>query len=296
VTLPAVPERTSDAPGSPRVRSSHSQRLPLRDGLQLHAHEQGQGPCVLLVHGFTGAGSAFGERVLEALSARFRVIAVDLIGHGASDRPHGPQRYAIEAIVRDLCDVLDARAVRHATWVGYSMGARIALAAGVLAPERVAALVCEGGSPGLREPLERSERVRADESLARALEQDGIEPFVERWMSLPLFATQQRLPRATLAHERARRLVNDPRALAACLRGLGTGSQPSFWEALPALRVPALLLAGELDSKYAALASAMAAQLPGADRAIVPAAGHTTHLEQPDAYLAAVLPFIDKVS
>jgi 2-succinyl-6-hydroxy-2,4-cyclohexadiene-1-carboxylate synthase len=274
--------------------SGTSRRVRLRDGLELHVHERGSGPALLLVHGFTGAGTAFGDAVLAPLAARHRVLAVDLIGHGASDRPHVPARYDMAQIARDLCELLDACALPRAAVLGYSMGARVALGLTVLAPARVAALVCEGGSPGLREAHERSARCAADEALARDLERAGIAPFVERWMDLPLFATQKRLPESILAGERERRLGNDPLALAACLRGLGTGVQPSFWQALPEVRVPVLLLAGELDARYRELAQAMQAELPDARTAIVAHAGHTAHLERPGAYLAAVQPFIDE--
>jgi 2-succinyl-6-hydroxy-2,4-cyclohexadiene-1-carboxylate synthase len=286
----------SAATAAPSTAAPHgiSRRVRLRDALELHVHERGTGPALLLVHGFTGSGAAFGEAVLAPLAAHHRVLAVDLIGHGASDRPHAPERYAMAQIARDLCDVLDACALPRAAVLGYSMGARAALGLTILAPGRVAALLCEGGSPGLREAHERSARVAADEALARELESHGIAPFVERWMNLPLFATQKRLPGSILAGERERRLANDPRALAACLRGLGTGSQPSFWEALADVRVPVLLLAGALDARYGELAQAMQTRIPDARTALVADAGHTAHLERPGAYLAAVQPFIDR--
>jgi 2-succinyl-6-hydroxy-2,4-cyclohexadiene-1-carboxylate synthase len=90
------------------------------------------------------------------------------------------------------------------------------------------------------------------------------------------------------AAERARRLRNDPRALAACLRGLGTGAQPSFWDRLTEVRAPALLLTGEEDAKFTDIARGMAAALPECLHVGVPSAGHAVHLEAPDAWLEAV--------
>jgi 2-succinyl-6-hydroxy-2,4-cyclohexadiene-1-carboxylate synthase len=270
-------------------------RVRLRDGLVLALREQGAGPALLLVHGFTGSQRAWGEPVIAALAAHGRVLAVDLIGHGASDLAQRAERYGVREVVADLCEVLDARGAADALWIGYSQGARIARAAAVLAPARVAGLVLEGGSPGIERADERATRAAADAALAARLEREGIEPFVAHWMALPLFASQQRLPARTLEAERQRRLANDPLALAACLRGLGSGAQPSFWSALGAIRAPALLLAGEHDAKYRELARAMAAALPRARAAVITDAGHATHLEQPKRYLEAVLAHVEPI-
>ena len=84
---------------------------------------------------------------------------------------------------------------------------------------------------------------------------------------------------------------NNPEALAACLRGLGTGAQPSFWDDLPGIRVPALVLAGEEDQKFSTLARRMAGMIQGAELRLIPRAGHSIHLENPFAWLAAVRTF-----
>ena len=270
-------------------------RVPLRDGESLAIHDAGRGRPALLVHGFTGSAAAWGEDLLAALAAELRVIAMDLLGHGASSRPGRPERYALAEQVADLCEVLDACGVRDALWIGYSMGGRIALAAACLRPERVAGLVLEGASPGLREPAERAARIASDAALAERLLRDGIGPFVDGWMAQPLFATQRRIGAARLAAERERRLRGDPRALAACLRGAGTGAQPPLWDRLAGIRAPALLLAGDEDEKFRELAATMARALPSALAQTIPGAGHATHLERPDAFTRAVRGFARRV-
>ena len=114
-------------------------------------------------------------------------------------------------------------------------------------------------------------------------------------MSLPLFVSQRRLAPELLARERERRLHNSPAALAACLRGLGTGVQPTFWDALPDVRVPALLIAGEEDTKFRAISGRMAEAMPSAETRVIPGCGHTTHLENPKAWLAAVQHFSQRL-
>lgn len=253
---------------------------------------QGEGAPVLLIHGFTGCAEAWGEGILAGLARSVRVLAVDLPGHGESDRSTDPARYEWGRVLQDLVDVLDAEHVRRADWVGYSMGGRLALAAAVLRPDRVRRLVLESASPGLAAAEDRARRRRQDEALARKLEAGGIEGFVDSWMRLPLFASQERLPGTVLRDARRRRLRNDPGALAAVLRGLGTGVQPSFWERLGEVRAQTLLLTGALDEKYEGAARRMLAALHRARHLSVPAVGHTVHLESPRGWLEAVRPFL----
>ncbi|MFC1661877.1 alpha/beta fold hydrolase, partial [Gemmatimonadota bacterium] len=175
---------------------------------------------------------------------------------------------------------------------GYSMGGRVALAGGILHPERVSALILESASPGLASDNARRARRRADEALAEGILLGGMEEFVDHWLGLPLFATQGKLPPQVRAVARERRLENNPKALAACLRGLGIGAQPSFWDRLAGVEAPTLLLAGEEDQKFIEISQQMAEEIPGSTLRLVPRAGHTIHLENAFAWLAAVRTFL----
>lgn len=110
-------------------------------GVSLHVQDEGRGPAVLLLHGFPDSGALWRHQVPELVAAGYRVIAPDLRGFGASDRPADPAAYALPIIVGDVLGVLDACGVDRATVVGHDWGAAIAwaLAAGV--PERVDRLV-----------------------------------------------------------------------------------------------------------------------------------------------------------
>lgn len=260
----------------------------LRDGLRLHARVQGKGEPLLLIHGFTGSMEAWGEEVLNGLAQDHQVVAVDLIGHGASEKPADPQRYRVDEVLQDLCQLLDALEMEQACWLGYSMGGRIALAGAALKPTRLSSLILESASPGLRNENERRARRRADEALAEGILRGGMEAFVDHWMGLPLFATQGKLPPHIREATRRLRLKNSPEALAACLRGNGTGAQPSFWEDLEKIQIPTLLLAGEEDQKFTDINSQMAERMASAELRLIPMAGHSIHLENPFAFLAAV--------
>ncbi len=215
------------------------------NGVHLNVEVRGEGPALLLLHGFTGSGATWTPH-LGAWQG-FTTVAVDLLGHGESDAPTGPDRYRMECCVEDLTALLDRLDIRRAAVLGYSMGGRIALHLALSAPERLWALVLESASPGIEDPSEREERVGSDATLAEAIERDGVEAFVDRWQAQPIFATQARLPAAVREELRRQRLRSDPRGLANSLRGVGAGVQEPVLARLGELRIPALLLAGALD-------------------------------------------------
>lgn len=262
--------------------------------ITLYVEQSGAGRPLLLLHGFTGSAATWAP-FLEHLGPHFRTLAPDLVGHGRSDSPPDAERYSIERCVDDLLAILDMLQIARADVLGYSMGGRVALHLACAARERVGALVLESSSPGIAEAAERAARVAADEALAESIERDGLAAFVERWERLPLFASQADLPQELRARLHAQRLRNDPRGLANSLRGMGAGRQPSLWEQLAALDIPTLLIAGERDTKYTALAGQMQALLPNARAAIVPAAGHAVHLERPQLFIQNVIEFLRQI-
>lgn len=252
-----------------------------------HTYENGAGPALLLLHGFTGSSDNWAE-LTPRLSRRFRVIRVDLPGHGKTAAAADHARGALPAVAADLAAVLAEHDATPAHVLGYSMGARLALGLALLHPHAVATLMLESGSPGLASAAERAARRDADEALAERIERNGIVAFVDEWERLPLWESQRSLPEATRRRLRERRLRCDPAGLAASLRQMGTGAQPSFWDDLGRLQVPTLLITGALDAKFGATAAAMRAQNPAFEHQIVAGAGHTPHLEQPAAWLELV--------
>jgi 2-succinyl-6-hydroxy-2,4-cyclohexadiene-1-carboxylate synthase len=246
----------------------------------LHAEVEGSGPRTVLVHGFTQTRRSWGA-VGAALARRFEVVRVDAPGHGRSSD-----------VGADLA--AGARMVGtvggQASYLGYSMGARLCLQLAVDAPTLVRSLVLVSGTAGIADDEDRRRRRSADDRLATELEQIGLEEFLQRWLTGPLFAS---LDPAQAGLEARRE--NTVAGLAASLRLAGTGAQEPLWSRLDALAMRVLIVAGAKDAAFCALASAMVSAIgPNAELALVPDAGHAVHLERPEAFLAVVEPFLGR--
>jgi len=223
---------------------------------------------LVLLHGFTQTGASW-DGVVRELAGRYRALAPDL----------GPGPWEAEL------DRLEALAPAAFALCGYSMGGRLALALALRIPERVRRLVLVSASPGLAGAGERAARRAADEALADRIEAIGVEAFAREWAAQPLFAGQPAEVAAAAREDRLRRSADD---LAAQLRGLGTGAMSSLWERLGELRMPTVLVVGEQDPKFLAIAGQMEARLARAERVVVPGAGHAVQLEAPAAVAAAL--------
>ena len=265
------------------------------NGVRLGIEERGKTSnnhqTLVLLHGFTGSTAGWGHHMDTLADSGLRIIALDLLGHGQSDAPEDAKRYSIENCQKDILAVLQALSVKkgHAIILGYSMGGRIALYTAFSGYFR--ALILESSSPGLEDAAEREERRASDEALAASIDHEGISAFIERWERLPLFASQKSLSLECREDLHRQRLQNNATGLAQSLRGVGTGVQPSLYAQLPALRMPVLLIAVELDTKFTSIAIRMAHALPQSQLHIIPAAGHTVHLEQPQLFTSLVRDF-----
>jgi 2-succinyl-6-hydroxy-2,4-cyclohexadiene-1-carboxylate synthase len=116
-----------------------------------------------------------------------------------------------------------------------------------------------------------------------------VDAFLAWWLGQPMFAGLPDDP-----DDRAARATNTPAGLASSLRRCGTGVQEPLWHRLGEITVPTLVLAGEHDTKFAAIAERMAAHLGGPTRReLVPGAGHAAHLENPTAFLALLTTWLE---
>jgi 2-succinyl-6-hydroxy-2,4-cyclohexadiene-1-carboxylate synthase len=248
----------------------------------------------MLLHGFTGRGRSM-SGVAAALADTHEILAPDLPGHGASVTDRDAADYGFDRCVDALAATLEHAGHRRADWIGYSMGARLALGCAVRHPQCVRSLVLLAARAGIDNPDERASRRRADQGLAARIERDGVEAFVDEWLAQPLFATLLQSDATTLERERAARLDNDAAGLAAALRGYGPAAQPPLHALLARIDVPVLLVAGALDERFVEHAHDLARRLPRAQVRLVPDAGHAAHVERPDAFADLVRDFLRRV-
>lgn len=250
---------------------------------------------ILLLHGFTGSGASWDNHASYLRGQGYRVLAPDLPGHGGN-LPDDPADYTIEAAAAQLAELLQSEATGPIHLLGYSMGGRLALYFALSYPALTRSLLLESASPGLATVEERAARRAGDEALASRIEEEGIPAFVAFWESLPLWASQARLPALDRQRLHERRLANHTTGLAHSLRQMGTGAQPSLWDRLGELDLPVLLLVGDEDEKFVGIGQRMARLLPQAQFLSVPEAGHTVHIEQPDRFRRALLGFMQQVN
>lgn len=246
--------------------------------MSLHAERDGVGPPLVLVHGFTQTRRCWGPEAAD-LARDHEVIRVDAPGHGRSSDVRADLRAGGRLIADQGAD---------ATYLGYSMGARFCLHLALSDPALVRGLVLVGGTAGIDDPDERADRRTRDAATAARLEADGLDSFLETWLAQPLFAGLS--PERAFREERRENTVE---GLASSLRDAGTGSQEPCWDQLGRLTMPVLVVAGALDEKFSALARRMEAAIgDNAMLALIPDAGHAAHLEQPEAFLAVLRPWL----
>lgn len=232
---------------------------------------------VVLAHGFTQTARSWSgfTRLLQERLPDAGTTAVDLPGHGD----------ATAAADLDLWASADRLVALGGagTYIGYSMGGRVALHATIAHPQQISRLVLIGATAGIDDDDERRSRRIADERLADHIETVGVETFIDEWLENPLF---DGLTDASAL--RADRLRNTAAGLAASLRATGTGTQTPLWDRLGEIHCPVLVLVGERDDKFAALGERLADGLASASLVVIAGAGHSVHLEQPEATVQAV--------
>lgn len=269
-------------------------RVAASDGLGLHAEAEGQGPPLLLSAGYCQTAENFRPQVGRYAAAGYRVVVWDYRGHGRSDAPLDPARYAMAQVVDDLGRVLDwAAPGAPAILGGLSFGGLASLHFALAHPERVRALLLFASGPGFKSPEAQARWEAQVGRIADRLEAKGFEGYVDGRAAATAIGLRPELPAAQAAGRAI--TAQDPRAVALFGRRVA-GPVPTVIDALPSIRVPTLVLVGERDADYLRAADVMAARIPGAKRVAIPGAGHCANLEETDAFDRAVLDFLAGLS
>jgi pimeloyl-ACP methyl ester carboxylesterase len=245
-----------------------------RNGVNLYYEVHGSGPPLLLTHGYSST-SAMWQDQIEALSKHHRLVLWDMRGHGESDYPDDPTAYSEALTIADMAALLDEVGAKRAVVGGLSLGGYMSLAFYRAHPERVRALLIIDTGPGFKKDEAR------DAWNKRALETG--DRFEREGLAVLKSGSRER---STVTHRNAQ-------GLARAARGMLTQRDARVIELLPDIKVPSLVVVGADDAPFLAASDYMAAKIPGAKKVVIPAAGHAVNIDQPQAFIDAVLPFLD---
>ena len=250
------------------------------DGVRICFTVQGQGEAVVLLHGFAASLDMMGPLV-GSLSKDYRVIAMDVRGHGKSDKPHDPKQYGTE-MVEDVVRLLDHLEIEHAHVVGYSMGGAIGLKLLTTHSDRVlSAVIGAYGWHRVPEQVGEDLMERVADSLERG---EGFGPLFDALAPSRPEPDPERVAAAT----RMVLAANDVQALAAVARGFRYLAPTET--ALRATGVPTLAIVGESDGLRPEV-ERLKGVLSRLELVIVTGTDHISTLTSPD-FVAGVKSFL----
>jgi pimeloyl-[acyl-carrier protein] methyl ester esterase len=251
------------------------------DGCRLAYDELGSGqPAILFLHGIMMDRSVFAAQI-EAFAASHRVVAVDLRGHGDSDKP--ADGYTFERYVADIRFVIDALGLSRPVIAGWSMGGAIAMAFAAAYPGVASKLVLIGTTPCLvqRPDWPHAVPTEAAQQIGQALATDyagGAAAFCQM-----MFPETDAAPAS--AHALRVMLQSAPHATSSCMQNIGGADLRSL---LGAIRDPVQVICGERDAVCPPDASRHIAQTTGGSLSLIPEAGHCALMTRPTEFNAAM--------
>src|SRR5436190_14720963 len=229
-----------------------------RDGVKIHYEVTGDGPALLLTHGYSATGQMW-QGQLATLSPHFKVITWDMRGHGASDYPQDQAAYSEALTVADMAALLDAVGAEQAIVGGLSLGGYMSLAFYRAHPDRVRALLIIDTGPGFKKDHAREVWNKRAHDTGDRFEREGLEVL------------------KSASRERSSVTHRDASGLARAARGMLTQRDARVIESLPDIKVPSLIVVGADDTPFLAASDYMAAKIPGAQKVVIPAAGHAVN-------------------
>lgn len=248
------------------------------NGIDLYYESHGQGPAMVLVHGFGDSGALWQAQV-DAFADRYQVVTMDMRGHGRSESPVDPGLYTQDQVVEDLRAVMDAAGVERGVIGGHSLGGYTALRFYQRYPERVRGLILSGTGPGYRKMRGARGWTEMNESAAKKLAADGMDTSFDARES----GTGRHGGDVPIQHI-VRGLVNVRR---------GVMRMPPLVECTE-IKARAIVLVGEQDEAFRGSSEYMVAKIPDVSGPIVvPGASHWANYDDPATWNAAVAEFLD---
>jgi 3-oxoadipate enol-lactonase len=264
------------------------------DGATLWYEEHGSGPeTVVFAHGLLWSGRMFDAQVAE-LADRFRCVTFDFRGQGRSEVTAGG--YDMDTLADDAAALIEALGCAPCHFVGLSMGGFIGMRLAARRPGLVRSLVLMETSADA-EPAENVPRYRMLGGIVGVLGRVGMRLVMPRVMRIMFGRTFLQDPARADDRRvwRERGMANHPRGITRALRGV-IERKPVYGE-LGKIAVPTLVVVGDEDvATVPAKAERLHAAIPGSRMVVIPGAGHTSSVEQPDLVNAALEGFLASVS
>lgn len=257
------------------------------NGVRIHYTDDGTGEPVVLVHGFAINSDLNWRKngIISELSRHFRVIAMDLRGHGLSGKPHSAEEYRLH-MVEDIGALLNHLRIENAHIVGYSLGGFVALKFARMHPDRVRTLSALGS--GWEQP-EESQFLQELNKLAQRLERGkGVEPIISHIGDNPRHTGFLH----TITVKILTGYFNDPLALAGVLRGIPELKLTR--EDIQQLHMPICLIVGEHDPLRRG-AERLKSEVPHAQLTIIYRSDHVTAPMKKE-FIETLIRFLQKYS
>lgn len=251
------------------------------DGARIFYEAAGDGPAMLLLHGYPLSGALF-ARVRDALQDNYTVITIDHRGYGLSEAPGVPD--SIEIYASDALAVLDHLGIDQAIIGGMSMGGPITLSMYKTAPERFTGMILIDTTAGAAAPPEAG----LWRGVEKVVATDGLDPVITAL--LPDMLTGETRLRYPAVSEYLRKIMQDATVEAGRGGALALAQRPDFTGLLAEIDVPTLIIVGAEDSLYPIQgARSMHEQIANSTLAIIPGGSHATIFEVPGRASVAIL-------
>jgi len=245
------------------------------NGIEIDYEDGGRGRAVLLSHGYSATGRMWAPQ-RPALEPSHRLISWDMRGHGQTESPDDPARYSEALTVADMRGLLQHLGLDRAVIGGLSLGGYMSLAFHRRRPDMVRALVICDSGPGYRNGDARAARNQRAHDRAKGLEALGLDAL----------SSSSREMREAIRHHRS------VQGLAHAARGMLAQEDAAVIDSLPGIRVPTLIVLGDRDTAFIAPCEYMAKKIPGARLEVIKDAGHSSNLDQPEAFNRVLLDFL----
>src|SRR6266481_1442680 len=265
------------------------------NGINIFYEEAGEGTPLIFVHEFAGEAKSW-HLQMRFFARRYRCIAFNARGYPPSDVPHDPKAYSQELAAADILGLLDALGIKKAHICGLSMGGYAVLHFGLRWPERAFSLVIAGAGYGsVRGETEKFRRDVAE--TADRFERDGMKAVAEFYTKGPTRVQFMDKDPAGWQEFYDMFCAQSAQGHALTMRGVQM-SRPSVYEledGMERMTVPTLIMTGDEDEPCLEPGIFMKRKIPSSALVVMPKAGHTINLEDPDAFNRAVLDFLTAV-